>query len=473
VPITDHYARLPLNLIAIDRDGRQRRKLETRGLLESIKLRGVLNPIIVERATDQDGKHKLTAGERRYQASSELGLPDIPVRFADELSFAEAQIFELEENIKRQNLTWQDEARAIQRIHVLYCELDTSWTQDKTTWELGFTKGTISVHLTVANNLDINENARNATSLREAYNIITRKAEREAANEMDRILYGAPLTIPGASPAPSELPVETPSTGFIDEAPRAAPPLVIHDYRIDGNPAKNILLESFLMWAPKYTGPAFNLIHCDFPYGISVFGGPQSGVNRHQSYDDSREIHFQLLETLLIHFDRLASTSCHVIYWFSMQHYNQIKQMVAELAPELIIQTHPLIWHKTDNSGIASDPRHGPRHIYETALLMSRGKRPIVRMTSDVYGCPTDHELHIHTKPEPMLRYFFGMLVDEHTVFLDPTCGSGSSIRAAESLGARTVVGMDTDETTVGQARMALRQARAKRTAAASGVLSL
>jgi hypothetical protein len=147
-----------------------------------------------------------------------------------------------------------------------------------------------------------------------------------------------------------------------------------------------------------------------------------------------------------------------------MQHRDLIYRMVADLAPELVIQTHPLIWHKTDNSGIASDPRHAPRHIYETALLMSRGKRPIVSLVSDVFGCATDHQLHIHTKPEPMLRYFFGMLVDEHTVFLDPTCGSGSSIRAAEALGAEIVVGMDTDLETVEQARIALRYSRLKRT---------
>ena len=55
------------------------------------------------------------------------------------------------------------------------------------------------------------------------------------------------------------------------------------------------------------------------------------------------------------------------------------------------------------------------------------------------------------------------MLVDEHTSLLDPTCGSASALRAAESLGAQTVLGMDSDEQTVGLARMALRQARTMR----------
>jgi tRNA G10 N-methylase Trm11 len=65
-----------------------------------------------------------------------------------------------------------------------------------------------------------------------------------------------------------------------------------------------------------------------------------------------------------------------------------------------------------------------------------------------------------------MLRHFMTMLVDENTTMLDPTCGGASSLRAAESLGAAYVLGMDIDETTVGAARQALRHSRVLRAAA-------
>jgi ParB/RepB/Spo0J family partition protein len=281
MPITDTYARLPLSAIYIDREGRQRRELDTRGLIESIKLRGVLNPIIVERATNPDGKHKLTAGERRYQASFELHLLDIPVRFAEDLSSTEAQIFELEENMRRADLTWQEAARAYQKIHSLYCQIDPNWTQDKTAWETGVSKGTISIYLAVAENVDTNSKIQNSSTLREAYNIITRKAERGTAAEMDRLLYGAPLEPWSLKITP--VPAVTQANAPVPSIPIPE----VHDYSINGDPAKNILHDSFLTWGPVYSGPAFNLIHCDFPYGIGVFGGPQSGVNRHESYDDS------------------------------------------------------------------------------------------------------------------------------------------------------------------------------------------
>jgi DNA modification methylase len=59
-----------------------------------------------------------------------------------------------------------------------------------------------------------------------------------------------------------------------------------------------------------------------------------------------------------------------------------------------------------------------------------------------------------------MLRYFFGMLVDENTVLLDPTCGSGSSLRAAESLGARSILGLERNPEFADLARDALKRAR-------------
>lgn len=443
--LTDAYARLPLEQIYVERRERQRRIIDTSGLKDSIAARGVLNPIIVEREAGPGGLHRLVAGERRYKAAQELALRDIPVRFADTLPPIEAQIIELEENIKRADLTWQDRALAVQRINELYMKTAVDrgehWTQERTAQSLSITPGMTSMSIRTALEIEKgNESVKAAPSLDTAYNIVKRRDKREYALTMDE-LHNSPISLDNEPE--------------VDE----------YDFAIGDNPAKNILLEDFVHWASKYHGPAFNFIHCDFPYGINVFEGPQAGGERHHSYDDSKEIHFKLLETLLVNFNRLASTSCHVMFWFSMQHYDQIRAMVRELVPDLIIQTHPLIWMKTDSSGIASDPQRGPRHVYETALLMSRGDRNIVRVVNDAYGAPTDREFHIHTKPEPMLRHFFQMLVDHTTIMLDPTCGSASSIRAAESLGATKVVGMDTDETTVSMARTALRQSRALRTA--------
>jgi DNA modification methylase len=77
--------------------------------------------------------------------------------------------------------------------------------------------------------------------------------------------------------------------------------------------------------------------------------------------------------------------------------------------------------------------------------------------------CPTDHKDHMSTKPEPMLRHFFRMFVDENTYMLDPTCGSGTALRAAEALDAAYVQGIEIDEEFAKRADLRLWEARRTR----------
>ena len=95
--------------------------------------------------------------------------------------------------------------------------------------------------------------------------------------------------------------------------------------------------------------------------------------------------------------------------------------------------------------------------------MATRGSRQIVKVVADVYSGATYKRYHPSAKPEQMLKHFFTMLVDEHTRLLDPTCGSGTALCAAEDLGAQEVLGLESDETICGTARMLLRQQRALR----------
>ena len=112
---------------------------------------------------------------------------------------------------------------------------------------------------------------------------------------------------------------------------------------------------------------------------------------------------------------------------------------------DFVLNPFPLVWHKTDNTGVIPDPNRGPRRIYETAFMGARGDRFIVEPVANVYGAPTTKIVHPSEKPEPMLRHFFRMFVDEHTKMFDPTCGGGSAVRASASLGAKSSVGWEID----------------------------
>jgi len=230
------------------------------------------------------------------------------------------------------------------------------------------------------------------------------------------------------------------------------------------------LHDSFLTWLPAYSGPKFNFLHCDFPYGIDVFAGKQSGRERQEHiYEDKPEVFWDLLAALLQGRDTIMQASCHVMFWFSMDYYSEIFAFFRAHAPEFHINPFPLIWHKSDGSGITPDPQRGPKRAYETALLAYRGDRKVVRSVGNFYAAPTDKKYHHSAKPEPMLRQFFQLFVDEHTQMLDPTCGGGSSVRAAESLGAKRVLGIEKEKPVFDLACEALRHFRAKEAASKRG----
>ena len=82
-------------------------------LAESIKAQGVIQPIVVRQLPDRT--YEIIAGERRWRASKQAGLTDIPVvvRQADDRTVVAMALIE---NIQREDLNPLEEAQALQRL---------------------------------------------------------------------------------------------------------------------------------------------------------------------------------------------------------------------------------------------------------------------------------------------------------------------------------------------------------------------
>ena len=97
----------------------QPRKLFEKNALEeltnSIKERGIIQPLIVRKSDDQDNKFELIAGERRLQAAQSSGLHEVPVVIieADNLKSLELAIIE---NVQRKDLNPIEEAESYQNL---------------------------------------------------------------------------------------------------------------------------------------------------------------------------------------------------------------------------------------------------------------------------------------------------------------------------------------------------------------------
>ncbi|MFD1624666.1 ParB/RepB/Spo0J family partition protein [Azospirillum griseum] len=85
------------------------------GLVESIRDKGILQPLLVRRDGDSSNAYELIAGERRWRAAQIVGLHEVPVIIRD-FSDREALEIALIENIQRQDLTPLEEAEGYRRL---------------------------------------------------------------------------------------------------------------------------------------------------------------------------------------------------------------------------------------------------------------------------------------------------------------------------------------------------------------------
>ena len=84
-------------------------------LAESIRVHGILQPILVRPLPSDSSSYEIIAGERRWRAAQKAGLAQVPVviRSMDDLGTLEAAIVE---NLQREDLNPIDEAMAFQQL---------------------------------------------------------------------------------------------------------------------------------------------------------------------------------------------------------------------------------------------------------------------------------------------------------------------------------------------------------------------
>ena len=84
-------------------------------LTNSIRERGIIQPIIVRKSSDQNGKYEIVAGERRWHAAQSAGLHDVPI-VEVEVDDLKSLEFAIVENVQRSDLNPIEEAIGYQKL---------------------------------------------------------------------------------------------------------------------------------------------------------------------------------------------------------------------------------------------------------------------------------------------------------------------------------------------------------------------
>ena len=248
-----------ISSIIVNREARQRKEMkQIPELAESIARLGLIHPIVI------DKDNVLVAGERRLTACKSLGWSHITTQYREDLDELTAWAIELEENIKRVDITWQEECVAIEQYHALRKQQEGVWTMADTSRELGISPPEVTSKLAVAAEIkDGNERVISADKYSTARNITERKKARVNASTID------------ASDKALEAALGLPSQVAESAASLRSVPL---------------LNEDFHEWASGYCGPRFNMIHCDFPYGVGMHKSDQGAGQEFGTYADGEDV---------------------------------------------------------------------------------------------------------------------------------------------------------------------------------------
>ena len=114
-------------------------------LTNSIKQRGIIQPIIVRISADHDSKYEIIAGERRWLAAQKAGLHEVPVVITN-VSDLKSLEFAIIENVQRHDLNAIEEARGYKRLIQEF-----SYDQEKVAQFIGKSRSHIANYLRLLN----------------------------------------------------------------------------------------------------------------------------------------------------------------------------------------------------------------------------------------------------------------------------------------------------------------------------------
>lgn len=467
---------VPIHEILIDRESRQRTDLTFDSVLQlavSIGRSQWISPILVDEETNY-----LIAGERRLLSVKALygavngdysGFTDqsfarealslvctcmvdswnqwskIPAQLGKNFTPTDLVMYEFIENAHRQDLPWQDQARAIYDIHSKGLSQDPEWTAISTSNLIGVHRAVVTENLRLWRLVadedapeDVKSIVQESATLRSAAQALERyTSRRETGPEVS--LSSRAIPRPKAETKLYTKPGPKPGATWTKEEPEAIEELS-SNYQL--------LNEDFTKWAPFYEGEPFNFIHCDFPYGIKFNSGEygQRGLNDIITcdYDDSPDTYWALLQCLKDN-PHLIAPQAHIMFWFSQNLRRETEDFFVSMGG--VVQPFLMIWHCGTNDGIVPDPQRYGRRTYETAMLITFGDRKIVSPRALSIEASREQQTRIHRSQKPtfMLRHFFGMFVDSASTVLDPTAGSGTSLLIAHELQAQRAIGLEVD----------------------------
>jgi len=382
-------------------------------LAESIDKFGLDNPVTVSGPDAATGKHRLIAGECRFRAMLVLGVADIPVIIRTDLSLSEQKELELEENLQRGKLAWEEQAEGERQLHYLLQErAEGTWGLEDTAEKIGSSRTAVARNIGMAEKIAARPELL-ATVGHLPFNAAVKRVEQiEQAERVVRETTGVALR-------------STMSRG---------------DSRLllAGLDAASVSL--------VLTDPPFGIEQIGLNRRHDLSGGSNAQQASLQETDNLSDAAVgALLRWLMPEIERVLKPSGHFYIFTCQQMWGRLREATLDAGLEL--QEYPLVWSK----GRTTAPGRGYMYSPCSEPVLFGWKPPRKRMLEKNMAALLEckpirgkRSIHPFQKPVELLKTLVSQSTLPGETVLDPFCGSASTLVAAVKLG-RSAVGFDLD----------------------------
>jgi len=409
-----------IDINLIDPGERAREDLgDINGLSRSIKEKGLIQPIAVH--AEGDG-FQLLAGGRRLAACKLAKIATIPVRIYDKpMSELERKSIELEENIRRLDLGYEEEVKLMRDINDLQIAIHGPKVSGART-DLGQEPSGHGIADTAALLGRDVEGVRRDIKLAEAMEQFPTLGWNKCKNKAEAVRLMARTE---ESIIRAEL------------AKRATSALSKEKSEL----ANRYIVGDFFKFVEKVPNGVMDLVEVDPPFGIAL---PEVKSNFGENIDSwynevSNEDYPTFLDKLVAECWRVMNERSWLIFWFApepwfdivfstlIKHGFQGRRMTAK-------------WFKTGMPGQTRNPEKNLGNATEEFFYMRKGDASInmnKRGRSNVFEfpvVPAQRKVHPTEKPIPLMKEILTTFAYPGNRILVPFAGSGNTILAALEL---------------------------------------
>lgn len=380
-------------------------------LKSSIKAVGQLQPILVQRV---NGGYELVFGKHRMKAIGQLHTEGVQLKnvepgmvnaeLYDSMSNEMRLILEFEEQKRRKEFSWQEEAKYIRRFHAMFVERDPRWTQDLTAAALRLSPAKISYYLGLDKAMEEHPEVAKAATLNAAI-----KRSKNAKILKEKRVEALKDTSPAATKA------------------------------------KEILVNADAReWIKTIADNSIDLVNFDPPWGEEV---SRKSAENWDSFDDSLEYADQIIYALLPEMYRILKDNSFLVCWYRQWAYQRVIEDLTKFGFSVKFSRTPWIWYKPDKvSDQNRFPEKQPIDAYETFILARKGdpvfnEKEVQNVLIEPRVSRTD-QIHPTEKPVSLMERIIRVGSVPGARLLDPTAGSGAFLRAGSKLN-RKVLGCE------------------------------